>query len=154
MKSVAALVVTALVIAGVGGLLWVAGNAEQDIAAAEYTLVTLRYERAVEELSAAGDRGVLEPVLRRLSPGADVERGLARYWSGDYQALAAERDLTMQVLAANAEYRALRATGGPWQAVVSRLDTIAKRYADILRTDPDSEGPRTTTSSSSSCAPR
>ena len=39
----------------------------------------------------------------------------------------------MQVLAANAEYRALRAAGGPWQAVVGRLDTIAKRYADILR---------------------
>jgi hypothetical protein len=139
MKSAAALLVTAIVIAAVGGVLWLAGSAEQEVAAAEYTLVTLRYERAAEELSAAGDRGLLEPVLRRLSPGADVERALARYWSGDYEALAAERDLTMQVLAANQEYRALRATGGPWQAVVSRLDTVAKRYADILRTNPEGE---------------
>jgi hypothetical protein len=139
MKSVAALLVTAIVIAVVGGLLWFAGSAEQEVAAAEYTLVTLRYERAADELAAASDRGLLEPVLRRLSPGADVEHALARYWSGDYDALAAERELTMQVLAANAEYRALRTAGGPWQAVVSRLDTIAKRYADILRTNPEGE---------------
>jgi hypothetical protein len=139
MKSVAALLVTAIVLGLVGSVLWFAGNTERQVAAAEYTLVTLRYERAAEELTAAGDRGLLDPILRRLTPGADAERALARYWSGDYESLGAEREVTMQVLAANAEYRALRAAGGPWQSVVSRLDTIAKRYADILRTNPENE---------------
>ena len=45
----------------------------------------------------------------------------------------------MKLLAANAEYRALRRTGGPWQSVVGRLDAIAKRYADVLRDQPDNE---------------
>lgn len=139
MKSVAALLVTAIVVALVGGVLWFAGNADRRVAAAEYTLVTLRYDRAAEELAAAADRGLLDPVLRRVSPGAEVEGAMARYWSGDYESLAVERDLPTQLLAANAEYRALRAAGGPWQSVVSRLDTIAKRYADILRTNPESE---------------
>ena len=45
----------------------------------------------------------------------------------------------MRLLATNAEYRALRQTGGPWQAVVARLDAIGKRYADILRNEPTNE---------------
>ena len=90
MKSVATLLVTAIVVALGGGLLWVAGNAEQQVAAAEYSLVTLRYERAAEELATAADRGLLDPVLSRIVRGADVEGALARYWSGDYEALGDE----------------------------------------------------------------
>ena len=56
-----------------------------------------------------------------------------------YEPLAKTDNPSLKLLAANAEYRALRRTGGPWQTVVSRLDSIAKRYADVLRTQPDSE---------------
>lgn len=139
MKSLAALLVTAIVLAAVGTLLWFAGDVERRRAAAEYTLVTLRYERAVEELDAAASASLLDPILRRLSPGADDERAVARYWSGEYEPLAKTDNPSLKLLAANAEYRALRSTGGPWQTVVSRLDSIAKRYADVLRTQPDSE---------------
>ena len=139
MKSFAALSITAIVLAAVGALLWFAGDVERRRAAAEYTFVTLRYERAVEELDAAASASLLDPILRRLSPGADDERAVARYWSGDYEPLTSSDNSSLKLLAANAEYRALRRTGGPWQTVVARLDSIAKRYADVLRTQPDSE---------------
>ena len=139
MKSFAALVITAIVLAAVGGLLWLAGDLERRRAGAEYTLVTLRYDRAVQELDAAAASGVLDPILRLLSPGAEAERAVATYWSGDYQPLTTSADPSLKLLAANAAYRALRASGGPWQSVVGRLDSIAKRYADVLRTQPDSE---------------
>ncbi|MGH9173496.1 MAG: hypothetical protein ACRD1H_04015, partial [Vicinamibacterales bacterium] len=80
MKSFAALLATGIVLAAVGALLWFAGDLERRRAAAEYTLVTLRYERAVQELDAAAGVSLLDPILWRLSPGADDERSIARYW--------------------------------------------------------------------------
>lgn len=139
MKSFAALTAVALGIAAVGGLLWLAGNAEQRLAAAEHTLVTLRYDRAAEELEAAAGSGLLDPVLRRLTSGREAEHAAARYWGGNYDSLGEGDDPALSLLVANAEYRSLRSSGGPWQSVVSRLDTIAKRYADILRTQPANE---------------
>jgi hypothetical protein len=139
MKSFAALIVTTLVIVLVGVVLWFAAESERRLADAEYTLVTLRYERAAADLQSATSAGLLDPLLRRISRGADDERAIAQYWNGDYQALNGSEVPKIQLLAANAEYRALRAAGGPWQSVVGRLDAIAKRYADIVRADAASE---------------
>jgi len=135
MKSFAALLVTALIVAMAGVVLWFAGESERRLADAEYALVTLRYERATTDLESATAAGILDPILRRVSPGAEGERAIAQYWSGDYQALTGAEEPKIQLLAANAEYRALRAAGGPWQSAVGRLDAIAKRYADIIRAD-------------------
>ena len=139
MKSFATLLVTSIVIALVGVVLWFASESERRLTDAEYTLVTLRYERAAADLQAATSAGLLDPILRRVSPGAADERAIAQYWNGDYQALTGSEDPKIQLLAANAEYRALRAAGGPWQSVVGRLDAIAKRYADIIRADAANE---------------
>ena len=86
MKSLAALLVTAILLAAAGTLLWFASDVDRRRAAAEYTFVTLRYERAVEELDAAASASLLDPILRRLSPGADDERAVARYWTGEVRA--------------------------------------------------------------------
>lgn len=138
MKSVASLVIIVVLLTGVGAVLWFASQAEARLAAAEYALVTLRYERAAEELDAARGTGVLDPIVSRL--GADAtDSALARYWSGDYEALAEAEQESLKLLAANAEYRLLRSTGGTYQSFVARLDAIAKRYADILRTQPGNE---------------
>lgn len=139
MKSVAAYLVTVIVLLAVGGILWTASKREAQLAAAEYRLVTLRYETAAEELTAATAPTVLDPILRRISPAADAERATASYWLGDLEPLTASEDPAERLLATNAEYRALRMTGGPWQGVVTRLDAIGKRYADILRADPANE---------------
>jgi hypothetical protein len=139
MKSVAAMIVVSVGLALAGTLLWFAGDVERRRAAAEHTLVTLRYDRAAQELDAATGSRLIEPLLRWLSPGADDARAVATYWSGDYETLTRSDEPNLKLLAANAEYRALRASGGPWQTVVGRLDAIAKRYADVLRTQPENE---------------
>ena len=138
MKSVASLVIIVLVLAAAGAVLWLASESESRVAAAEYALVTLRYERAAEELDAARGRGVLDPLIQRVS-SAPTESAMARYWSGDYSALAESEDPRFKLLATNAEYRVLRSSGGTYQAFTARLDSLAKRYADILRTEPDNE---------------
>ena len=138
MKSVASLVMIVVLMVVAGTVLWFAGKGEERLAAAEYALVTLRYERAAQELDEARGSGVLEPLIRRISP-AGTSGSAARYWSGDYEALADSEDPDLTLLAANAEYRMLRSTGGTYQAFVARLDSIAKRYADILRAEPGNE---------------
>jgi hypothetical protein len=138
MRSVASLIVVVVLLLVGATVLWFASQAEARLAAAEYALVTLRYERAAEELDAARGTGVLDPVISRLG-GAATDSAIARYWSGDYEALAESEQESLRLLATNAEYRLLRSTGGTYQSFVARLDAIAKQYADILRTQPGSE---------------
>ena len=138
MKSVASLMVVVVVLTLAGTVLWFAGQAEERMAAAEYALVTLRYERAVEELDAARGSGLFDPLVQRVG-GAPTDSATARYWSGDYEALAESPEATPRLLAANAEYRLLRSTGGTFQSFVARLDSISKQYAEILRAEPDNE---------------
>jgi hypothetical protein len=136
MKSATASLFLILILSAVGGLMWLAGRNEQRLAAAEYSLVTLRYETAAAELDAAAGSPLLEPLMRLVGVDLNDQGPNARYWQGDYESLSQSEDPSLKLLAANAEYRALRASGGPYQIAVSRLDTIAKRYADVLRLEP------------------
>ncbi|HUE90452.1 MAG TPA: hypothetical protein VMO26_30575 [Vicinamibacterales bacterium] len=138
MKSVASLMVVVVLLTLAGTVLWFASRAEARMAAAEYALVTLRYERAAEELDTARGSGLFDPLVQRVG-GAPTDSATARYWSGDYEALAESEDASRRLLAANAEYRLLRSTGGTFQSFVARLDSIAKQYAEVLRTEPDNE---------------
>jgi hypothetical protein len=138
MKSAASLFVTVILLLAAGAVLWFASESESRVAAAEHSLVTLRYERAAEDLATARGSGVLDPLIARVS-GTPTDSAVARYWSGDYEALAGSEDTRLKLLATDADYRMLRSTGGTYQAFVARLDVISKRYADVLRTDPASE---------------
>jgi hypothetical protein len=132
----------AIVLFAVGAALWFAGTGEQQLAAAERTLFTLRYERAVEELDAAAPRGILARVTAPFVSGnaaGNDPAALALYWSGDYDVLIKADDPRRALLAADADFRAMRRDGGNWQQVVARLDAIGKRYADVLRTNPGNE---------------
>src|SRR5262245_24776517 len=111
MRSFTAYIVLVLVLVAAGGIAWFAGKSEERLATAEYSLVTLRYDRAAEELQEAAAGGLLDPVLRRISPMAADETAAAHYWTGDYEGLAASEHPSVKLLAANAEYRALRRTG-------------------------------------------
>jgi hypothetical protein len=137
-KSVASMMVVVLLLTLVGTVLWFAGQAEARMAAAEYALVTLRYERAAEELDAARGTGLFDPLVQRVG-GAPTDSAIARYWSGDYEALTESPEASPRLLAANAEYRLLRSAGGTYQSFVARLDSIAKQYAEILRVEPGSD---------------
>lgn len=138
MKSVASLMVMVILLTLAGAVLWFASQAEARMAAAEYALVTLRYESAVDELDAARGSGLFDPLVQRVG-GAPTDSATASYWSGDYETLAASEDAAHKLLRANADYRLLRSTGGTYQAFVARLDGIATQYADILQTEPGNE---------------
>jgi hypothetical protein len=126
-----------------GAVLWVVGSAEQRLASAERTLVTLRYEVAAEELETAVATNAAERLIADatgMATEAIDTRRKAAYWLGEVDAfLQNDDDPALKMLAADASYRALRAEGGTWQSVTTRLDAIAKRYADVLREQPQNE---------------
>jgi hypothetical protein len=139
MKSVGGYITLVVALVVAGAIAWFAGKSEERLAAAEYSLVTLRYDRADSELQDATRPGLLDPVVRRLSRVSGDESAVAAYWTGDDERLNNSDDPAVKLLAANAEYRALRRAGATWQAAVGRLDAIAKRYADVIRLQPDNE---------------
>jgi hypothetical protein len=114
-KNVGLQLTVALVLLGSGAWLWTRGRDADRLAEAQRALVTLQYGRALD---------------------SDATAAAARYWSGEYAAIDGERD---PVLAANAAYRAAVGRGGSAKEMVTRLDDVVKRYAEVLRTDPQNE---------------
>jgi hypothetical protein len=123
-----------LLVAG-GAILWRSSEHERRLAAAERDLVTLKYGSALDAAAQPGGR------LANLMPGshaaADAKAlaSTAGYWNGDYDKAIENPDA--KLLAANATYRKVREQGGSWQAVVGRLDSLVKQYAEILREHPE-----------------
>ena len=124
----------AIILVAAGAILWRSSEHERRLAAAERDLVTLKYDDAAAAAEQPGGR------LAGLMPGARTEAdsktlaSTAGYWGGDYDKAIENPDA--KLLAANAAYRKLRQTGGSWQAVVGRMDSVVKQYAEILREDP------------------
>ena len=127
--------IIALLLFGAGAILWRSSEMERRLAAAERDLVMLRYQDAAAAAATPGGRlAALMPGAARTVTDARSLTSAADYWQGKYEAVAEDPDA--KLLAANASYRAMRKTGGSWQAVVGRMDTLVKDYAGILRDDP------------------
>ena len=125
----------ALLLVAAGAILWRSSEMERRLAAAERDLVTLRYDAAGEGAKQPGGRlAALMPGAGRTSGDAKTVETTAAYWEGNYEAVADNAEA--KLLAANAGYRNMRKAGGSWQAVVGRMDTLVKQYAEILRDDP------------------
>jgi hypothetical protein len=124
----------AILLVAAGAILWRSSEHERRLAAAERDLVTLKYDDAASAAATPGGR------LANLLPGSTANadaRALAStagYWGGDYDAAIENPDA--KLLAANAAYRKIRQAGGSWQAVVGRMDSVVKQYAEILRENP------------------
>jgi hypothetical protein len=125
----------ALVLVAAGAILWRTSESEHRLAAAERDLVTLRYEEAAAQAQAPGRIASLLPGNNRLAADAKALNATAAYWQGDYDTVATNVDA--KLLAANAAFRTARKEGGAWQAVVGKLDSVVKSYAEILREQPD-----------------
>lgn len=127
------IIVILLVVAG--AVLWRASEHERRIAAAERDLVTLKYADAAAAAAQPGGR------LADLMPWSTAKtdqkalESTAGYWTGDYDKAIENPDA--KLLAANAAFRKAREQGGSWQAVVGRLDSVVKQYAEILRDNPN-----------------
>ncbi len=124
----------AVVLVAGGAILWRTSEAEHRLAAAERDLVTLRYEEA-SQAQGPGRIASLMPGNGALAADAKSLNATAAYWQGDYNTVAADTDA--KLLAANAAYRTARKEGGTWQAMVGKLDSVVKSYAEILREQPD-----------------
>lgn len=129
------IIVIVLVVSG--AVLWRASEHERRIAAAERDLVTLKYSDAAA--AAAQPSGRLADLMP-FSSAKTEQKSLAStagYWSGDYEKAIENPDA--KLLTANAAFRKAREQGGSWQAVVGRLDSVVKLYAEILRDNPNNE---------------
>ena len=128
--------IIALLLLAAGAILWRSSEMERRLAAAERDLVMLRYSDAATGAQQPGGRiASLMPGAGRSSADRKSVETTAAYWRGDYEAVADNTDA--KLLAANAAYRNMRKAGGSWQAVVGRMDTLVKQYAEILRDDPN-----------------
>jgi hypothetical protein len=127
-----ALIVILLVAAG--AVLWRSSEYERRLAAAERDLVTLKYEDAAAAAAQAPGRLARLMPLSMAAQDARTLSSTAGYWSGDYDKAIENPDA--KLLAANAQFRKVREQGGSWQAVVGRMDSLVKQYAEILRDNP------------------
>jgi hypothetical protein len=124
----------AIILVAAGAILWRSSEYERRLAAAERDLVTLKYDDAATAAAQPGGRlANLMPLTGTLADAKALE-STAAYWRGDYDAAIANPDA--KLLAANAQFRKIREQGGSWQAVVGRMDSLVKQYAEIVREDP------------------
>lgn len=124
----------AILLVAAGAILWRSSEHERRLAAAERDLVTLKYGDALQAAAQPGGR--IANLMPMSSANADAKAlaSTAGYWSGDYDKAIENPDA--KLLAANATYRKIRQQGGSWQAVVGRMDSLVKQYAEILRDNP------------------
>ena len=124
----------AIVLVAAGAILWRSSEHERRLAAAERDLVTLKYGDALQGAVQPGGRIANLMPLSSANADAKALASTAGYWSGDYDKAIENPDA--KLLAANAAYRKIRQQGGSWQAVVGRMDSLVKQYAEILRDNP------------------
>jgi hypothetical protein len=125
----------AILLVAAGAILWRSSEYERRLAAAERDLVTLKYEDAATAAAQPGGR--LAGLMPMSAAAADAKAlaSTAGYWRGDYD--KAIENPGAKLLAANAQFRKIREQGGSWQAVVGRMDSLVKQYAEILRENPN-----------------
>jgi hypothetical protein len=139
MRSFIGYLVVALLLLAGGYMLWSTALRQQRLVEAERDLVSLQFERAtttLDELAQASPFARLMPALDAAA-GASRVASMRDYWQSKYEAVAG--DPTYALMAANAAFRAVERDGGSWTAVSGKLDAVIKRYAEVLRSDPDNE---------------
>ena len=144
MKSAVGYVVFALVLAGAGGVCWLAGGAEQRIAGTYADLLSLRLTAAAEPRAADGTVDyarhlpALGPMLER---DREDGRAAAQYWLAQYAALERQpgagtdddRDAQTLLLVANAGFRAVQGETVDRATAVRHLNEVVKNYATLLK---------------------
>ena len=125
----------AILLVAAGAILWRSSEYERRLAAAERDLVTLKYDDAATAAAQPGGRLAGLMPMSAAAQDAKALASTAAYWRGDYDKAIENPDA--KLLAANAQFRKIREQGGSWQAVVGRMDSLVKQYAEILRENPN-----------------
>jgi hypothetical protein len=136
----------ALVLFGVGYVVWRVGQLQNTVADAHEELALLRYNsanQAYAEIEQSTDfAGRLPWVSDTLLPDVRGDRATGDYWLARYDSLSAKRDAAGTqneqpanelALAANAGFRVSQRESADRQAMLSRLDAAIKTYAELLK---------------------
>lgn len=148
MKSAVGQLILAALLFGAALALWSVGQVELRAANAERAFVTLRYTEAnqFDDIAQSLDwAGRVPGAGRTLAQDARERDGVVKYWGGrisvdpDAQTPATESDPALLLVTANAAYRAVQRAGGDRPTTLHRLDEVIKKYAEVLKSDPDDE---------------
>jgi hypothetical protein len=148
MKSIAAPLVIAVLLAVAGAASYTMGQTEQRLADVHKQLATLQFVAAgagsTEVEQAIGLEQRLPLVGQQAATDVRDVRATSAYWRSDYPSLAPQKDAggivtdtntTVVFLAANAAFRASQTSDR--LDSLRKLDTAVKSYADVLKNSPD-----------------
>ena len=129
----------AVVLAVAGGVCWLLGRSEREVAATRQELAIMHYQEAADR--AADAEAMI--TLGSVKEAAGQSRATADYWLGKYDTFSSTRDASGNAMlaAANASYRAAQAQLGQTdrQAGLQRLEGAIKNYSDAMKSDPQNE---------------
>ena len=147
MKAIAAYIFTALGLALAGAVFLLAGRLDRDMAQAQNSASALRYDEADETLAA------VEPYFEYGSRlpwigdgplnGVRTRRASLQYWQGKYEAITSKQadpvsgvqpdNVGLQLVVANAAYRAGRLQAKDRQSTLQAVDAGIQAYLIVLR---------------------
>lgn len=149
MKSITALLVGAIVCAAAGASALTAARLQRHMADAQEQIATLQYDAAGASLDAAEGYLRLAQWVPFVGPGSLQEvrarQAALQYWQGEYDAVLPtqaepvaavdEGNVELQLVVANAAFRAGFARAADRTALVQALSEAANGYAIVLKND-------------------
>lgn len=153
MKTMAMLFISAAVLAVAGAGALAASRYQRALADAQAQAATGRYVEAAASLDAAeralGYGRRLPGIGPRAARTIEARRAALRYWQGQYEAILpapaepvaaiGENDHELQLIVANAAFRAGQRRASDRESLVQALDEAASGFLTVLKNDPLSE---------------
>jgi len=140
MKAIAVYLLTAAGLALIGSVCFVAARLDRDMAHAQQNISALKYDEADQTFANVERYFYYASRLPWVGNGPvnDVRtrRASLRYWQGQYGAIAPEQpadNIGLQLVAANAAYRAGRLEAKDRQSTLQAVDAGIQAYTSVLR---------------------
>jgi hypothetical protein len=147
MKAIAGYLFTAIGLALVGAICLLAGRLDRDMAHAQQSVSALRYDEADETFASAERYLDYSSRLPWIGDGPvnDVRtrRAALRYWQGQYEAITSQQpdvvsgvqanNIGLQLVVANAVYRAGRMQAKDRLATIQAVDAGIQAYLAVLK---------------------
>jgi len=149
MKSITALLIGAVLVAGIGVAAQTVSRFQRHMADAQEQIATLQYPQAKESLDAAEQYlqygrwipGIGESSLKEVR----ARKAALLYWQGDYEsvlpaqaepvALVDESNVELQLVVANAAHRFGQAKARTREEILQALNDSASGYSTVLKND-------------------
>jgi hypothetical protein len=143
MRTIAAPLVIALLLAIAGGVCWTLGHAEAVLGQQEEQLLTLQYVAAQGADTERDIRLRHADAVPALGPSLSHEGHaqalVGNYWLGQYDPILSDRDPAFALAAANATFRKAQTEAADRQATLHSLQDALRRYAEVMKADPTLE---------------